>query len=64
MNKKSLKIVQNEIDKRTIKVHSVFNETGNEPRHKGESRMNAQRKENIARAIIANRSTAQLCEGE
>ena len=24
--------------------------------------MNAQRKENIARAIIANRSTAQLCE--
>ena len=24
--------------------------------------MNAQRKENIARTIIANRSTAQLCE--
>lgn len=28
-------------------MHSVFNETGSEPRHKGENRMNAQEMERI-----------------
>ncbi|WP_302554107.1 hypothetical protein [uncultured Bilophila sp.] len=34
VNKKSLKIVQNKIDKRTKKVHSVFNERGDEPQRR------------------------------
>lgn len=60
LGKKEEKFYYFYVDIRKKFSYSVFNERGKTP--KGENRMNAQRKENIARAIIANRSTAQLCE--